>query len=392
MSHFRFLTAGESHGQALLVIVEGMPAGLEISEDYIAGHLRRRQQGYGRGKRQQIEVDRADLISGVRHGKTMGGPIGMRILNRDWENANWQKRMSVAPIDEEIERLTALRPGHTDLAGSIKYGLDDVRPVLERSSARETTARVAAAAVARRLLEEFGIAVYSHVLAVGEVRADPLESPDWQAVEQSPVRCADPAVEAQMIARIDAARADLDTVGGVFEVRATGVPIGLGSFVQWDRKLDGLLAQAVMSMQAVKGVEVGGGFTTASLPGSQVQDVILPKGQWTDRPWTHASNRAGGLEGGVTNGEDVIVRGALKPISTLPRPLPTADLLTAELTPAFYERADVCVVPAAGVIGEAMVAIVLADAVLEKFGGDHVNETLRNYRAYMQTIGPRGEA
>jgi chorismate synthase len=194
-----------------------------------------------------------------------------------------------------------------------------------------------------------------------------------------------------MIARIDAAREDLDTVGGVFEVRATGVPIGLGSFVQWDRKLDGLLAQAVMSMQAVKGVEIGGGFTTASLPGSQVQDVILPKEQWTDRPWTHASNRAGGLEGGVTNGEDVIVRGALKPISTLPRPLPTADLLTAELTPAFYERADVCVVPAAGVIGEAMVAIVLADAILEKFGGDHLNETLRNYRAYMQTIGPRGE-
>jgi chorismate synthase len=391
VSHFRFLTAGESHGQALLLIVEGMPAGLEISEDYIAGHLRRRQQGYGRGKRQQIEVDRAELISGVRHGKTMGGPIGMRILNRDWENANWQKRMSVAPIDEEIERLTALRPGHTDLAGTVKYGLDDVRPVLERSSARETTARVAVAAVARRLLEEFGVAVHSHVLAVGEVRANPPESPDWQLVEASPVRCADPAVEAQMVARIDAAREDLDTVGGVFEVRATGVPIGLGSFVQWDRKLDGLLAQAVMSMQAVKGVEIGGGFTTASLPGSQVQDVILPKEQWADRPWTHASNRAGGLEGGVTNGEDVIVRGALKPISTLPRPLPTADLLTAELTPAFYERADVCVVPAAGVIGEAMVAIVLADAVLEKFGGDHINETLRNYRAYMTTIGPRGE-
>jgi chorismate synthase len=389
--HFRFLTAGESHGQALLVIVEGVPAGLEISEEYIAGHLRRRQQGYGRGKRQQIEVDRAEVISGVRHGLTMGGPIGMRIVNRDWENANWQKRMSVAPIEEEIERLTAMRPGHTDLAGSVKYGLDDVRPVLERSSARETTARVAAAAVGRRFLEEFGIAVHSHVLAVGEVRAQAAEPPDWQRVEDSPVRCADPGVEEQMIARIDFARDNHDTVGGVFEVRATGVPIGLGSFVQWDRKLDGRLAQAVMSMQAVKGVEIGGGFTTAGLPGSQVQDVILPRDQWTDRPWTHASNRAGGVEGGVTNGEDVIVHGALKPISTLPRPLPTADLLTAELTPAFYERADVCVVPAAGVIGEAMVAIVLADAMLEKFGGDHINETLRNYRAYMQTIGPRGE-
>ncbi|HLF79102.1 MAG TPA: chorismate synthase [Dehalococcoidia bacterium] len=389
--HFRFLTAGESHGQALLVIVEGMPAGLELSEDYIAGHLRRRQQGYGRGKRQQIEVDRAELISGVRHGKTMGGPIGMRIVNRDWENANWQKRMSVAPIDDEVERLTAMRPGHTDLPGVVKYGLDDVRPVLERSSARETTARVAAAAVARRYLEEFGVHVHSHVLAVGEVWANPPVSPDWQRVEESPVRCADPAAEPLMIARIDAIKEGLDTIGGIFEVRATGVPMGLGSFVQWDRKLDGRLAQAVMSMQAVKGVEIGTGFMTASLPGSEVQDVLLPPEQWTDRPWTHASNRAGGLEGGVTNGEDVIVRGALKPISTLPRGLPTVDLLTAEPTPAFYERSDVCVVPAAGVIGEAMVAIVLADAVMEKFGGDNIRETLHNFHAYMKTIGPRTE-
>jgi chorismate synthase len=389
--HFRFLTAGESHGQALLVIVEGMPAGLSLSEDYIAGHLRRRQQGYGRGKRQQIEVDRAELISGVRHGKTMGGPIGMRIINRDWENANWQKRMSIAPIEDEVERLTAMRPGHTDLAGAIKYGLEDVRPVLERSSARETTARVAAAAVARRYLEEFDINVYSHVLAVGDVRAKPPVSPDWQRVEASPVRCADPDAEAQMIAKIDSVKESLDTIGGIFEVRATGVPMGLGSFVQWDRKLDGRLAQAVMSMQAVKGVEIGTGFTTASLPGSEVQDVLLPPEQWTDRPWTHASNRAGGLEGGVTNGEDVIVRGALKPISTLPRGLPTVDLLTAEPTPAFYERSDVCVVPAAGVIGEAMVSIVLADAVMEKFGGDNIRETLHNFRAYMKTIGPRTE-
>lgn len=392
MGRFRFMTAGESHGKGLLVIVEGVPAGLALSEDYIAAQLRRRQQGYGRGKRQQIEQDRAEIVSGVRHGYTMGGPIGLSIVNRDWQNQNWQVRMAVEPVEAEVERLTALRPGHADLAGAIKYGLDDVRPVLERASARETTARVAASAVARRFLEEFGMGVHSHVLAVGEVRAEPKEPIDWEGVEASPVRCADPDAEPRMIARIDAAREDLDTIGGVFEVRATGVPIGLGSFVHWDRKLDGRLAQAVMSMQAVKGVEIGGGFSTAALPGSQVQDVILPREQWSDRPWRHATNRAGGLEGGVTNGEDVIVRGALKPISTLPRRLPSADLITAELKDAFYERADVCVVPAAGVIGEAMVAIVLADAMLEKFGGDNLKETQRNYKAYMQTIGPRGDA
>lgn len=391
MTHFRFLTAGESHGKALLVIVEGTPAGLALSEEYIAAHLKRRQGGYGRGKRQQIEQDFAEIISGVRHGLTMGGPIGLRIENKDWNNANWVKRMAVAPVDEEIEKLTAMRPGHADLAGAVKYGLDDVRPVLERASARETAARVAASAVARRFLEEFGIRIYSHTLAVGEIEAPLREAPDWEAVEASPVRCADEATTRRMIERIDRAREDLDTLGGIFEVRATGVPIGLGSFVQWDRKLDGRIAQAVMSMQAVKGVEIGGGFTNARLPGSQVQDVILPRSEWTDRPWRHASNRAGGLEGGVTNGEDIIVRGALKPISTLPRPLPTADLHTAELTPAFYERSDVCVVPAAGVIGEAMLALVLADAVLEKFGGDHIQETLRNFHAYQQTIGPRGD-
>ena len=391
MGNFRFLTAGESHGKGLLVIVEGVPAGLSLSEEYIAGHLRRRQQGYGRGKRQQIETDFAEIVSGVRHGYTMGGPIGLSIVNRDFQNQNWQTRMSVAPVDEEVERLTSIRPGHADLAGAIKYGLDDIRPVLERASARETTARVAASAIARKFLEEFGVAVHSHVLAVGEVRAEPPEPIDWRIVEESPMRCADPAVEAKMTARVDQAREGLDTVGGVFEVRALNVPIGLGSFVHWDRKLDGRLAQAVMSMQAVKGVEIGGGFTTAALPGSEVQDVLLPREHWSDRPWRHASNRAGGVEGGVTNGEDVIVRGALKPISTLPRPLPSADLLTAELKDAFYERSDVCVVPAAGVIGEAMVAMVLADAVLDKFGGDNLRETLNNFRSYMQTIGPRGE-
>jgi chorismate synthase len=392
MGQFRFMTAGESHGKGLLVIVEGVPAGLPMSEDYIATQLGRRQRGYGRGKRQQIETDRAEIVSGVRHGLTMGGPIGLSIVNRDFVNQNWQVRMAVDPVEADVERLTSLRPGHADLAGAIKYGLDDVRPVLERASARETTARVAASAIARRLLEEIGVSVHGHVLQVGEVRANPPQHIDWVAVEASEMRCADPTVESAFIARVDQAREQLDTVGGVFEVRATGVPIGLGSFVHWDRKLDGRIAQAVVSMQAVKGVEIGGGFTTASLPGSQVQDVILPREQWGERPWQHATNRAGGLEGGVTNGEDVIVRGALKPISTLPRPLPSADLDTAELKDAFYERSDVCVVPAAAVIGEAMVALVLADAMLEKFGGDNIKETLRNYKAYMQTIGPRGDA
>lgn len=391
MGQFRFMTAGESHGKGLLVIVEGVPAGLPMSEDYIATQLGRRQRGYGRGKRQQIETDRAEIVSGVRHGLTMGGPIGLSIVNRDFGNQNWQVRMAVDPVEAEVERLTSLRPGHADLAGAMKYGLDDVRPVLERASARETTARVAASAIARRLLEEIGVSIHGHVLAVGEVRANPPEHINWEAVEASEVRCADPSVEAAFIARIDQAREQHDTVGGVFEVRATGVPIGLGSFVHWDRKLDGRLSQAIVSMQAVKGVEIGGGFTTAALPGSEVQDVILPREQWGNRPWQHATNRAGGLEGGVTNGEDVVVRGALKPISTLPRPLPSADLDTAELKDAFYERSDVCVVPAAAVIGEAMVALILADAVLDKFGGDNIKETVRNYKAYMQTIGPRGD-
>jgi chorismate synthase len=391
VGHFRFLTAGESHGKGLLVIVEGAPADLPMSEEYIAKHLRRRQQGYGRGKRQQIETDFAEIYSGVRFGLTMGGPIGLRIENKDWNNQNWVRRMSITPVEGEVERVTQMRPGHADLTGAIKYGLDDVRPILERSSARETTARVAASAIARRLLEELGIQIHSHVLAVGEVRSNPPASIDWERVEESEMKCADPSVEDAMKARVDYARENHDTVGGVFEVRASGVPIGLGSHVQWDRKLDGRLAQAIVSMQAVKGVEIGGGFTTAALPGSQVQDVILPRDQWADRPWTHASNNAGGLEGGITNGEDVIVRGALKPISTLPRPLPSADLITAEHKDAFYERSDVCVVPAAGVIGEAMVALVLADAVLEKFGGDNIAETVRNYQAYMKTIGPRGD-
>jgi len=387
MSMFRFLTAGESHGKALMVIIEGLPAGLPLTEDYIALDLRRRQGGYGRSQRQQIEEDRAEILSGVRHGLTLGSPISLAIRNRDW--ANWQDVMQVEPAAEPDEKLTRLRPGHADLAGAIKYGQDDVRSILERASARETAARVAVGAVARRFLEEFGMAVHSHTLAIGEVRAEGQGEPDWALVEASPVRCADGQVSEQMVRAIDVGREAGDSLGGIFEVWATGVPIGLGSHVHWDRRLDGRLAQAAMSIQAVKGVGIGGGFALARLPGSQAHDVILPADQWGDRPWRRATNRAGGLEGGMTNGEPIVLRAVLKPLSTLAKPLPSADLATGEAVEAHYERSDVCVVPAAGVIGEAMVAIVLAEAMLEKFGGDHIDETKRNYQAYLKTIGPR---
>jgi chorismate synthase len=387
MAMLRFLTAGESHGKALTVIIEGLPAGLPLTEDYIALDLRRRQGGYGRGQRQQIEEDRAEILSGVRHGLTVGSPLGLVIRNRDWPN--WQDVMQVEPASEAPEKLTRLRPGHADLAGAIKYGQDDVRPILERASARETAARVAVGAVARRFLEEFGIAVRSRTLAIGEVTAQGQGEPDWALVEQSPVRCADRQVSKRMVRAIDVAREAGDSLGGIFEMWATGVPIGLGSHVHWDRRLDGRLAQAVMSIHAVKGVEIGGGFALARLPGSQAHDVILPADQWGDRPWRRATNRAGGLEGGMTNGEPVIVRAALKPLSTLAKPLPSADLATGQAIEAHYERSDVCVVPAAGVIGEAMVAIVLTDAMLEKFGGDHIDETKRNYQGYLKTVGPR---
>ncbi len=389
MSTFRFLTAGESHGKALTVIIEGLPAGLALTEDYIALDLHRRQGGYGRGQRQQIEQDRAEIVSGVRHGLTLGSPLSLAIRNRDW--LNWQDAMQVEPTAEAVEKLTRLRPGHADLAGAIKYGQDDVRPILERASARETAARVAVGAVARRFLEEFGIAAHSHTLAIGDVMAQRQGEPDWALVEESPVRCADRDTSQDMVRAIDVAREAGDSLGGIFEVWATGVPIGLGSHVHWDRRLDGRLAQAVMSIQAVKGVGIGGGFGLAKLPGSQAHDVILPADQWGDRLWRRATNRAGGLEGGMTNGEPIVVRAALKPISTLSKPLPSADLATGEAIEAHYERSDVCVVPAAGVIGEAMVAIVLTEAMLEKFGGDHIDETKRNHQAYLKTIGPRGK-
>lgn len=383
MHRFRFLTAGESHGKALLVIVEGMPADLPLSEDYIARDLKRRQAGYGRGGRMQIEQDRAEILSGVRYGLTIGSPIGLLLWNRDWEN--WREAMSISPTDKKADPVTRLRPGHADLAGAVKYGLDDVRPILERASARETAARVAAGAIGRRLLEEFGIEIHSYTQSIGGYQCKVVDSIDWQHIEDSPVRCPDAEAERTMMAAIDQAKAEGDSLGGVFEVVASGVPIGLGAHVQWDRRLDGQIAQAMMSINAVKGVEIGAGFALAGQRGSQAHDIVQPVGQWS-RPWERATNHAGGMEGGISNGESIVVRAVVKPIPTLAKPLPSVDLRTKEVISAHVERSDVCVVPAAGVIGEAMLAVVLADAVLEKFGGDNLKETRCNYRNYLKSV------
>lgn len=376
----RFLTAGESHGKALVAIVEGVPAGMRLDEESIGRDLRRRQAGYGRGARMKIEQDAAEILSGVRFGLTLGSPIALLIRNRDWEN--WKESMSVLPTSTPVEPVTRVRPGHADLPGALKYGQDDVRAVLERASARETAARVAAGAVARRLLQELGVDIHSRTLSIGGVQAQAAGAVDWEGVERSPVRTADAAAEPKMVSAIESARTKGDTLGGTFEVVATGVPVGLGSHVQWDRKLSGRIAQYLMSINAVKGVEIGAGFAVAALPGSQVHDVIEP-----GSGWRHATNRAGGIEGGMTNGEPVVVRCAVKPIPTLGSPLPSVDIKTGEKVLAHQERSDVCVVPAAGVVGEAMLALVLADAVLEKFGGDHIVETRRNLEGYVRVIG-----
>lgn len=379
----RFLTAGESHGKGLVIILEGMVAGLSLSEDYINRQLRRRQWGYGRGERMKIEKDEAEIISGVRHGKTMGSPISLTVKNRDWEN--WKDAMSVSPVEANVEPLTRLRPGHADLPGTIKYHLNDIRPVLERASARETVARVAAGAIAERFLEEFGVRVHSYTLAVGHHRIVGPEKVDWEALDNSPLRCPDDEVEKAMVAEIDSAREAGDSLGGIFEVIVTGVPIGLGSHTHWDRRLSGKLAQAVMSINAVKGVEIGDGFDIARVNGSEAHDVIKPPSE-CNGSWGHRTNHAGGLEGGISNGEAIVIRCAVKPISTMKKPLPSVDLVTGKVIEAHYERSDVCIVPAAGVIGEAMVALVLADAMLEKFGGDNLVETLHHYQGYLNMV------
>jgi chorismate synthase len=385
----RFYTAGESHGQALLAFVSGLPASLPIDVDFINHELHRRQLGYGRGGRQKIEKDRADIFAGVRHGKTIGAPVALRIENHDW--ANWEKALPVEDspdLADHDKKLVAPRPGHADLAGSQKFNFHDARYILERASARETAARVAAAAFAKLLLRQFGTEIASHTVQVGHVKLDRKASWDeilaLNADLDSPLRCVDSALQDKMKAEVDAALKAGDTVGGIFEVIAHKIPVGLGSHAQWDEKLDGRLAQAVMSVQAVKGVEIGAGVTAAGSYGSEVQDEISY--DKSARRFRRSSNRAGGLEGGITNGEDVIVRGYLKPISTLRRALGTADMVTKEPVKAAYERSDWCVVPAAGVAGEAMVALVLADAFLQKFGGDSLAEMRRNFDAYARQI------
>lgn len=399
MQPFRFLTAGESHGPALVATIDGVPAGLALLADDIALDLARRQKGYGRGGRMAIEKDRARILSGVRHGHTLGSPIALLIENRDW--ANWQTAMSVEPLTEEQKAetvtgaeafrrapITVPRPGHADLVGALKYdAAGDLRNILERASARETTARVAVGAVARRLLAEFGITIAARVLRIGPVAAQTEVAPisAWrEQAEASEVRCTDPEAERAMIAEIDAARQAGDTLGGVFEVVAEGLPPGLGSHTQWDRKLDGRLAQACMSIHAMKGVEIGMGFGAAAVPGSQVHDEILFEGDSIARP----TDGAGGLEGGITTGQPLLVRVAMKPIATLRKALRSVDMRDHAPVDAHFERSDVCAVPAAAVVGEAMVAIVLAQAFLETFGADNMTDLHAAHSAYLARIAP----
>jgi chorismate synthase len=391
----RFLTAGESHGPTLVVTVDGMPAGLTLDIDGLNAQLRRRQGGYGRGRRMQIESDRAEIVAGVRHGVTTGAPIALLIRNRDW--VNWQQTMyAEATMPEGATgtnrvEVTRPRPGHADLAGAIKYGHDDIRNVLERASARETAARVAAGTLARQLLGQFGVRLASHVSAIGPVVAPERTVTFAEAAalaDDAPLRCVDAGAQQRMMAAIDAAKEAGDTLGGAFEVIATGLPPGLGSYVQWDRKLDGRLGQALLCIHAIKAVGIGIGPEVAWRPGSRVHDEILrPAANAT--PPVRPTNNAGGLEGGVTNGEDVRVTGFMKPIATLMTPLRSVDLTTLTEAPAAIERSDVCAVPAAAVVGEAMVAFVLADAFLEKFGGDSVDEIGCHYAATADLVRRR---
>ena len=383
---FKFTTAGESHGKALAAIVEGLPAGLEIDVEKINHELWRRQQGYGRGGRMKIETDAVDILSGVRHGKTLGSPIALLIENRDF--VHWQDIMSATPIETEPKNPRLVkrpRPGHADLAGGQKFGARELRDILERASARETAARVACGAIARQLLAQFGIEIKSHVIKLGSVPEEPL-SKTWDEISgietDSPLNCCDKAAEAEMIAAIDQAKADGDTLGGIFEVVARNVPVGLGSHTSWYEKLDGRIAQAFMSIQAVKAVELGTGVENASKPGSAVHDEIFFENEHFVRP----TNRAGGLEGGITNGEELRVRGYLKPISTLRKALHSVDIDTKSEDLAAFERSDITAVPAAGVIGEAMLAIVLANAMREKFGGDSIDEMRINFDSYIRSL------
>jgi len=380
-------TAGESHGPGLTCIVEGLPAGLQLDREAIDRDLARRQLGHGRGGRMKIERDRATVTGGVRHGRTLGGPVALQIANRDY--ANWEERMNPWPVEAEVAEVHLPRPGHADLVGAWKYGFSDVRNVLERASARETAARVAGGALAKALLRELGVEVYSHVVQIAGVRApcrDDLRPEDFADVDESPVRCLDPDASRAMVAEIDRLRKANESLGGVFEVRAFGLVPGLGSHVTWRERLDGRLAQAIVSIQALKAVSIGDGFELAGLPGSQAHDEIFYDEQ---RGYYRESNRAGGLEGGMTTGEPLVVRGAMKPLPTLTQPLRSVDISTGQPAQALRERTDSCTVPAAAVVGEAMVALVLADAYREKFGGDNIEDMRAALAAYEARIGWR---
>ena len=385
MARIRFTTAGESHGPGLVAVVEGLPAGLELTPDDIDHDLARRQLGHGRGGRMKIEKDAAEVTAGVRHGRTLGSPVAMRIANRDYQN--WVDRMNPWPVDADIAEVHLPRPGHADLAGMQKYGHSDVRNVLERASARETAARVAAGALARAFLRAVGVEIRSRVTRIGSVEAPPrpeLELEEFDGVDESPVRCIDAGVSAAMVSEIDSARKANESLGGVFEVRAFGVVPGLGSHVSWDERLDGRLAQAILSIHAMKGAEIGGGYALAGIPGSVAHDEIF----WTaERGYYRETNRAGGIEGGMTTGQQVVVTGAMKPLPTLTKPLRSVDTETKEPAAALKERTDSCTVPAAGVVGEAMVALVLASAYREKFGGDHIDDVVDSVRRYEERIG-----
>jgi chorismate synthase len=383
-----FRTAGESHGRALVAIVEGLPAGVPVDVDQINYELKRRQWGYGRGGRMKIEQDQAQILSGVRHGLTLGSPVALMVENKDW--ANWTEIMAAEPRDlpaEKSRQLKRPRPGHADLPGGLKYDVRDLRNILERASARETTARVACGALVKQLLNSFGIEIRSHVIQLGGIPGEPLEL-TWQEIasipDDAPLHCANAETQQKMIELIDQKRTEGDTLGGVFEVAARGVVPGLGSHTAWDQKLDGLLAQAVMSIPAVKAVSIGAGAIASSLPGSEVHDEIAYNTE--TRGFIRDTNRAGGLEGGITNGEEIRVRGHLKPLSTLRRALRSVDIDSKEETPAGFERSDITAVPAAGVIGESMVALTLGAAMREKFGGDSLGEMRRNFEGYREQL------
>ncbi len=385
----RLITAGESHGPGLTCIVEGLPAGLRLDPEDLNADMARRQLGHGRGGRMKIERDAAEVTAGVRHGRTLGGPVALQVRNRDF--ANWEDRMSPWPVEGEIAEVHLPRPGHADLVGTQKYNQTDVRNILERASARETAARVAGGGLCKAFLAALGVHVRSHVVQIASVRApEPdvaLTLEDFAAVDESPVRCLDADAARAMVAEIDSLRKANESLGGVFEVQAFGLVPGLGSHVSWEQRLDGRLAMAICSIQALKGVSIGDGFTVAGLPGSEAHDEIFFS---PERGYYRETNRAGGLEGGMTNGQTLIVRGAMKPLPTLTKPLRSVDIATHEPAEALRERTDSCTVPAAGVVGEAMVALVLADAYLTKLGGDHVDDVLAALRAYEERIGWRG--